>query len=94
MTAAAEVACYVQPVTGVCKAAAVAWIDTSKTAVLRRRVSSAAEAANVIAEARAVAVALGGGMAIKTVVVTAWDADRAPSGVKRLQGTRIVEAAR
>jgi hypothetical protein len=94
MTTAAEIACYVQPVTGFCAAAAMAWVDTSKTAVLRRRVTTAAEAAGVIEDARAVAVALGGGMAIKTVVVTAWDADRAPAGVKRLQGTRIVEAAR
>jgi hypothetical protein len=93
MTTAAEIACYVQPVTGFCAAAAMAWVDTSKTAVLRRRVTTAAEAAGVIEDARAVAVALGGGMAIKTVVVTAWDADRAPAGVKRLQGTRIVEAA-
>jgi hypothetical protein len=93
MTTAAEIACYIQPAAGICRDAGVAWVDTSKTAVLRRRVTSASEAAGVIEDARAVAVALGGGMAIKTVVVTAWDADRAPAGVKRLQGTRIVEAA-
>jgi hypothetical protein len=93
MTTAAEIACYIQPAAGISRDAGVAWVDTSKTAVLRRRVTSASEASSVIAEARAVAAALGGTMVIKTVVTTAWDADRAPAGVKRLQGAAVVGAA-
>lgn len=91
MTTAADFACYIQPIhTNRLKELGTAWVDTSKTAVLRRRVTSADEAIALVNEARQVAAALGGEMVIKKVVTTAWDADRAPARVKRLAGNEFV----
>ena len=54
---AAEVVCYIQPLSASCEV--MHWIDTGCTTVLRREVSSLAEAQDVLAEARRIAAAVG-----------------------------------
>lgn len=87
MTTAAEITCYIQPAVAQC--AAMAWVDTACTTVLRREVKSASEAASVIDEARKVASAMGRSVVIKKVVTTRFG-NRAPAGVKRMQGNEVV----
>lgn len=87
MATSANITCYIQPTTAQC--AAMAWVDTGCTAVIRREVKSAAEAEAVFAEARNVARAMGRPVAIKKLVSTHYG-DRAPAGVKRMQGSEVV----
>ena len=86
---AAEFICYVQPVTAKCEEAGAAWVDTTKTAVLRRTVASKAEAAALVGEARAMAQAMGGEWAIKKLA-RAIPGARRPAGVKAMQGVEAV----
>lgn len=88
MTTAANVTCYIQPATGSCEF--MAWVDTSKTAVVRRTVATKAEALAVIEEARQIARSLGGGYVIKKLVQTAAGASRAPAGTKALTGNEVI----
>lgn len=90
MITAANVICYVQPVTTEVRAAGTAWVDVNKTAAFRGRATSFAEAEAIIEEAVTAAKAMGRRMCIKVLVNTAMDADRAPAKVKRLQGSRLV----
>lgn len=87
MTTAANITCYIQPTTAQCEA--MAWVDTGCTAVIRREVTSAAGAEAVFAEARTVARAMGRPVAIKKLVSTHYG-NRAPAGVKRMQGSEVV----
>ena len=88
MKPAADMVCYVQPIVTKCEG--VAWVDTSKTAVLRGTVDSASEGRALIAAAERFADALGGEMMVKIIVNTTPGAARAPAGVKRLRGVRMV----
>ena len=87
MTTEATLTCYIQPTTAACEA--MAWVDTSCTTVIRRAVTSAAEAAAVLSEARKVAAAMGRPVTIKKLVTTRFGS-RAPAGVKRMQGAELV----
>ena len=87
MTAAAQITCYIQPTTGACEF--MAWVDTAATAVVRREVRTLAEAHEVLTEARQIARAIGRQVAIKKLVTTRYG-DRAPAGVKRLQGAEVI----
>ena len=87
MTQAAEIICYIQPVTA--QAAGTAWVDTAKTASVRRTVSSKCEAVKVIDEAKEIAAAIAGKMVIK-VMARAIAGTRRPAGVKALQGSQVV----
>lgn len=88
MATESQMTCYIQPVKARCDF--MAWVDTSATAVIRRAVKSAAEAELVLDEARNMARAMGRAMVIKKVVFTRYG-NRAPAGVKRMQGSEIVE---
>ena len=88
MATQAQITCYIQPATGHCEF--MAWVDTSCTAVIRRSVANVAEAEAVFAEARNVARAMGRSVVIKKLVSTQYG-DRAPSGVKRLQGAEVIK---
>lgn len=87
--ATSEIICYIQPCAGFAKAAGTAWVDTSKTATVRRQVSTKAEAEMVISEAVQIAQALGGNMVVKTMARAICGARR-PAGVKALQGSRVI----
>ena len=87
MTQAAEIICYIQPVTA--QAAGTAWVDTAKTATVRRTVSNKGEAMQVIAEAKEIAAAITGKMIVKTMS-RAIVGTRRPAGVKALQGSQVV----
>ena len=87
MTTEANITCYIQPTTSRCDA--MAWVDTGCTAVIRRVVSNAAEAEAVFVEARIIARAMGRPVAIKKLVSTHYG-NRAPAGVKRMQGSEVV----
>lgn len=87
MATQAQITCYIQPTTGHCEF--MAWVDTSCTAVIRRSVASAAEAEAVFNEARNVARAMGRAVVIKKLISTQYG-DRAPAGVKRMQGNEVV----
>ena len=84
-----EFVCYIQPAKNIARdfdgSEIAAWVDTGKTAVLRRSVSSKAEAVALIAEARDVAAAMGGNMIIKAISNT-FCGGRRPAGVKALEG--------
>lgn len=83
----AEMICYIQPTVAV--AAGTAWVDTAKTAVVRRMVASKSEADCVVSEARDIARALGGGFTIKKMV-RALPGKRRFAGFNTLQGAEIV----
>ena len=87
MATEANITCYIQPTTAHCDA--MAWVDTGCTAVIRRVVTTAAEAEAVFAEARVVARAMRRPVAIKKLVSTHYG-NRAPAGVKRMQGNEVV----
>ncbi|MEX3315662.1 hypothetical protein [Sulfitobacter sp. PS-8MA] len=87
MTQAAEIICYIQPVTA--QAAGTAWVDTAKTASVRRTVTSKREAVKVIEEAKEIATAITGKMVVKTMA-RAIAGSRRPAGVKALQGSQVV----
>lgn len=89
MTTAAEIICYIQPAKAISKDAGVAWVDTSKTATIRRAITSKAEALQVIAEAKEIARAMGDDMVVKTMARSICGARR-PVGVKALQGASLV----
>lgn len=89
MKTAAEIICYVQPVTSECDGA-MAWVDVTKTASIRGRASTFAEAKTIISEAMAFAKAMNKRVCVKTLVRTAVDADRLPNRVKSLQGSVLV----
>lgn len=88
MATQAQITCYIQPATGHCEF--VAWVDTDCTAVIRRSVANVADAEAVFEEARTVARAMGRAVVIKKLVSTRHG-DRAPSGVKRLQGAEVIK---
>lgn len=89
MTTAAEMICYIQPTTTVAREAGTAWVDTSRTAVVRRMVASKAEATQVVEEAREIARALGGSVAIKKLA-RAIPGARRPAGIKAMQGAEVI----
>lgn len=84
----AQITCYIQPAVAHC--ANTAWVDADCTTVLRRNVASLAEAEAVFAEARKVAAAMGRPVVLKKLVTTQYG-NRAPAGVKRLQGSEVVK---
>ena len=88
MATQAQITCYIQPATGHCEF--MAWVDTACTAVIRRSVANVTDAEAVIEEARTVARAMGRTVVIKKLVSTLYG-DRAPSGVKRLQGAEVIK---
>ena len=87
MATAANITCYIQPTKAHCEFAA--WVDTGCTTVIRREVKNAAEAEAVFAEARRVAAAMGHPVVIKKLVQTQFG-NRAPRGVKQMQGNEVV----
>lgn len=87
MATQAQITCYIQPATAHCEF--MAWVDTGCTAVIRRTVATAAEADAVFNEARNVARAMGRAVVIKKLVSTHYG-NRAPAGVKRMQGNEVV----
>lgn len=85
---ASEFICYVQPIVAKCEEAGAAWVDTQKTAVVRRVVATKAEALAVVEEARKIAKAFGGDCAIKKLARSIPGSKR-PAGIKSMQGTEV-----
>lgn len=84
---AATITCYIQPCAA--KAAGTAWVDTSKTAVVRKNASSKKDAIIIISDAVSIAKAIGGEMVVKTIATSVMG-ERRPAGVKALQGVQVV----
>lgn len=90
MNIAAQVACYIQPITdaALLKIIGIVTVNVDETAVIRGTAENTAEAEAIIERAREVARALGRPVAIKKVVCR-WGSDRLPRGVRKLAGTEV-----